>query len=44
MDIFVTRFDNKTIMENKNWLINNKEIGCIYGSPIKISENNRVCQ
>ena len=38
MEIFVTRFDNKTILENKRWLLNNNEIGCIYGSPTKISE------
>jgi hypothetical protein len=38
MEIFVTRFNNITIEENKNWLKKNNEIGCIYGSPIKISE------
>ena len=38
MEIFVTRFNNKTIKENRNWLIKNNEIGCIYGTPIKISE------
>ena len=38
MDVFVTRFNNKTIAENKNWLIKNNEIGCIYGTPIKLSE------
>lgn len=38
MEIFVTRFNEKTIEENKNWLKKNNDIGCIYGSPIKISE------
>tara|TARA_Y100000816_G_C26024532_1_gene536137 strand:+ start:659 stop:1162 length:504 start_codon:yes stop_codon:yes gene_type:complete len=38
MEIYVTRFNNITIEENKNWLKKNNEIGCIYGSPIKISE------
>lgn len=38
MEIFVTRFDNKTIQENKNWLLKNNELGCIYGSPTKISD------
>lgn len=38
MEIFVTRFNNKTITENRNWIINNNEIGCIYGIPIKLSE------
>lgn len=38
MEIFVTRFNNKTIEENRNWLIKNNTNGCIYGSPIKISE------
>lgn len=38
MEIFVTRFNNITIEENRNWLKKNNEIGCIYGSPIKISE------
>ena len=38
MEICITRFDNKTINENTNWKIVNQEI-CIYGSPIKISEN-----
>ena len=38
MEIFVTRFNNITFQENKNWLKNNNKIGCIYGSPIKISE------
>lgn len=38
MEICITRFDNKTINENTNWKIANQEI-CIYGSPIKISEN-----
>ena len=38
MEIFVTRFNNTTFQENKNWLKKNNIIGCIYGSPIKISE------
>ena len=37
MEICVTRFDDKTINENKNWKNNNNIIGCIYGTPIKIS-------
>tara|TARA_X000000368_G_C23050068_1_gene720967 strand:- start:1743 stop:2258 length:516 start_codon:yes stop_codon:yes gene_type:complete len=38
MHICVTRFDNKTIEENKKWKQQNNEIGCIYGTPIKITE------
>lgn len=38
MQICITRFDNKTINENKNWKLLNNHIGCIYGTPIKISE------
>ena len=38
MEICITRFDSKTIKENKAWLDQNNLIGCIYGSPIKISE------
>lgn len=38
MEIFVTRFNNKTIEENRSWLKKNNTNGCIYGSPIKISE------
>ena len=38
MEIFVTHFNNNTFEENKNWLKINNEIGCIYGTPIKISE------
>ena len=36
--IHVTRFSCKTFEENINFR-NNKNIDCIYGSPIKISEN-----
>tara|TARA_B100000424_G_C22915636_1_gene487171 strand:- start:97 stop:600 length:504 start_codon:yes stop_codon:yes gene_type:complete len=39
MQVCVTRFNNKTIEENKNWKKINNEIGCIYGTPIKISDN-----
>jgi hypothetical protein len=38
MHICVTRFDNKTIEENKKWKQQNNEIGCIYGTSIKITE------
>lgn len=38
MEIFVTRFNNITIEENKKWLKDNNQIGCIYGSPTKITE------
>tara|TARA_Y100000591_G_C21642006_1_gene598371 strand:+ start:26 stop:529 length:504 start_codon:yes stop_codon:yes gene_type:complete len=38
MYICVTRFDNKTLEENKIWKQKNNEIGCIYGTPVKISE------
>ena len=37
MDIYVTRFNDLTYKENKNWLLNHNEEGCIYGSPVKIS-------
>ena len=35
----VTRFDNKTYMENKEWRRLNDFTGTIYGSPIRISES-----
>ena len=39
MEICVTRFNNTTFDENQNWIKkHNNSIGCIYGSPIKISE------
>ena len=38
MQICVTRFNNTTINENKNWRLSNNHVGCIYGTPIKISE------
>jgi hypothetical protein len=38
MYICVTRFDNKTLEENKIWKEKNNEIGSVYGTPIKISE------
>lgn len=38
MEICVTRFDSSTYEENKSWKIINNEIGCIYGTPIKIAE------
>tara|TARA_Y100000992_G_C21171339_1_gene446038 strand:- start:241 stop:711 length:471 start_codon:yes stop_codon:yes gene_type:complete len=37
MEIYVTRFNELTYRENKNWLLNHNEKGCIYGSPVKIS-------
>ena len=39
MEICVTRFDNKTYNENKIWKEKNNYEGCIYGTPVKISEN-----
>ena len=39
MEICITRFDNKTIRENRLWKENNKFNGCIYGTPVKITEN-----
>ena len=39
MEICITRFDSKTIEENKLWKYNNNFTGCIYGSPVKITEN-----
>ena len=38
MEIYVTRFNNITYEENKNWLLKNNETGCIYGTPVKLSE------
>ncbi len=38
MEICVTRFNNKTFQENENYKNNNNLIGCIYGSPTKISD------
>ena len=37
MEIYVTRFNNVTYKENKDWLLKNNETGCIYGTPIKLS-------
>ena len=40
MEICVTRFNNTTFDENRNWIEkNNNSIGCIYGCPVKISES-----
>ena len=39
MEIYVNRFNNTTFDENQNSIKkHNNAIGCIYGSPIKISE------
>jgi len=38
MQICVTRFDNKTLNENIKWRKNNNHLGCIYGTPVKITE------
>jgi hypothetical protein len=38
MEICVTRFNVSTFNENRAWIIkNNNSIGCIYGTPVKIS-------
>ena len=37
MEIYVTRFNDITYKENKDWLQKNNETGCIYGTPIKLS-------
>ena len=37
MEIYVTRFNNITYKENKDWLKKNNETGCIYGTPVKLS-------
>ena len=37
MELYVTRFNDITYKENKDWLQKNNENGCIYGSPIKLS-------
>tara|TARA_B100001093_G_C26795745_1_gene1000994 strand:- start:886 stop:1359 length:474 start_codon:yes stop_codon:yes gene_type:complete len=39
MEICITRFDDKTILENRSWRYKNDFYGCIYGSPVKITEN-----
>lgn len=40
MEICVTRFNNITYSENRVWIKeNNYNVGCIYGTPVKISEN-----
>ena len=36
-EICVTRFNNKTFEENKEWIKKNNYTGCIYGTPVKIS-------
>ena len=38
MEICITRFNNKTFNENMEWKKKNNFTGCIYGTPIKISE------
>jgi hypothetical protein len=38
MQICVTRFNNKTLNENIKWRKNNNHPGCIYGTPVKITE------
>ena len=38
IQVCVTRFNNRTIEENKNWKKINNEVGCIYGTPVKISD------
>jgi len=38
MQICVTRFNNKTLNENITWKKNNNHLGCIYGTPVKITE------
>ena len=39
MEIYVTRFNNDTFDENRTWVKKyNSNVGCVYGSPIKISE------
>ena len=37
--IAITRFDNKTYAENRNWRIRHSFTGTIYGSPIRVSES-----
>ena len=39
MEICVTRFSEATFNENRLWLKNNNSsLGCIYGTPIKVSD------
>jgi hypothetical protein len=39
MEICVTRFNNITFNENRSWINkNNGSLGCIYGTPVKISD------
>ena len=39
MEICVTRFNEATFNENRAWIKNNNSsLGCIYGTPVKISE------
>ena len=39
MEICVTRFNNATFNEYRDWIKNNNSsLGCIYGTPVKISE------
>lgn len=39
MQICVTRFNNKTFNQNKEWKKNHNHLGCIYGTPVKITES-----
>jgi hypothetical protein len=39
MEICVTRFNEATFKENRLWIKkNNGSLGCIYGTPVKISD------
>jgi hypothetical protein len=39
MEICVTRFNESTFRENRLWIVNNNcALGCIYGTPTKISD------
>ena len=40
MEICVTRFNEATFNENRAWIKNNNSsLGCIYGTPVKISDS-----
>ena len=36
----LTHFDNKTYKENRDWCSKNNYEGCIYGTPIRISNSS----
>ena len=41
--VATTRFNSETYHENRNWRHTKDYNGCIYGTPMKMSENIPIC-